>query len=223
MKALDLFCGGGGACIGLQQAGFEVVGIDIETHKNYPGTFIQADVLNLPVDIHDFDFVWASPPCQRFSIASKCRGNDWEKLPDFIPDVQELLESHPFTCIENVPGSPIRPDVILTGRSMGLPYIQRKRHFETSFFMLYPKPLLTDRKHWDEGKAITVTKSMASNSHWYKRKAVGLPGRPRREEVKDAMGIPQEVQMTYSELGESVPPAYSKFIADEVIKQMRRN
>ena len=36
--ALDLFCGGGGACIGMQQAGFEVVGIDIKPHTKLSGT-----------------------------------------------------------------------------------------------------------------------------------------------------------------------------------------
>ena len=44
LLALDLFCGGGGACIGMQWAGFEVVGIDIKPHRNYPGHFIQADI-----------------------------------------------------------------------------------------------------------------------------------------------------------------------------------
>ena len=49
LLALDLFCGGGGACIGMQQAGFEVVGVDIKPHKNYPGHFIQADIAQLAV------------------------------------------------------------------------------------------------------------------------------------------------------------------------------
>ena len=71
--ALDLFCGGGGACIGMQQAGFEVVGIDIKPHKNYPGHFIQADIHDLPVSIDDFDLIWASPPCQLWSNS----GNRW--------------------------------------------------------------------------------------------------------------------------------------------------
>ena len=43
--ALDFFCGGGGACIGMQSAGFEVVGIDIKPRPNYPGEhFILADL-----------------------------------------------------------------------------------------------------------------------------------------------------------------------------------
>ena len=81
-KALDLFCGGGGAAIGLYQAGFDtVVGIDNKKHRNYPFDFIQADVTDLPVDVHDFDFVWASPPCQRFSIALTLAGERLGKTP----------------------------------------------------------------------------------------------------------------------------------------------
>ena len=68
MKALDLFCCGGGAAEGLMRAGFEVVGIDKDDHsESYPGTFIQGDIHNLPVNPMDFDLVWASPPCQKFS------------------------------------------------------------------------------------------------------------------------------------------------------------
>ena len=76
--AVDLFCGGGGACIGMQNSGFEVIGIDIKPHKNYPGHFIQADVHDLPVELAIADFVWASPPCQRFSqgaFAAKDKDN----------------------------------------------------------------------------------------------------------------------------------------------------
>ena len=221
--ALDLFCGGGGSCIGMQRAGFEVVGIDIKPHKNYPGHFIQADIHNLPVSIDDFQFVWASPPCQRFSVASKFHGNNWEKHPDLIPFIRSLFKGHPYTTIENVVGSPIRPDVVLTGVSMGLPYLERRRHFETSFLCLYPKPQRVKREYWKQGKAITVTKSMCASSHWYHRKALGMRGRPTKEEVKAVMGIPQSQEMTYNELGESIPPAYSEFIAKEALRQMRSN
>ena len=222
MKALDLFCGGGGAAIGLHQAGFDtIVGIDIEVHKNYPFDFIQADAMNPPLDIMDFDFVWASPPCQRFSVASKFHGNNWQKHPDHIPQVRDMLSAHSYTCIENVVGAPIRPDVVLTGRALGLPRIKRRRHFELSWFMLSPSVCDVDPHLWRQGEAMTVTKSMSSSSHFYNRKSVGLPGRPSKTEVKNAMGIPEHYEMTYHELGESVPPAYSRYIATEAIRQMK--
>lgn len=69
MKALDLFCCGGGAGTGLHQAGFDVTGIDIEHQRNYPFKFIQADVMDLSIDfIKQFDLIWASPPCQEYTL-----------------------------------------------------------------------------------------------------------------------------------------------------------
>ena len=215
MRALDLFCGGGGVAIGLRNAGFEtVVGIDNALHKNYPGDFVLADALRPPVNLDDFDFVWASPPCQRFSLASHYHGNSRTRHPDFIPSIRKLLEGHPFSCIENVPLAPIRPDVILSGPSVGLPYIVRVRHFEISWFMLYPTPVRRlDKWKWESGKAMGITKNMGCKSHWYPRKALGLPGKPRKHEIKNAMGIPQDAEMTQHELGEAVPPAYAEYIA----------
>ena len=217
--ALDLFCGGGGACIGMQQAGFEVVGIDIKPHKNYPSHFIQADIHNLPVSIDDFDFVWSSPPCQRFSENTKPENR--LKRPDFIPYIRELLSTHKWTAIENVPNAPIRPDVVLTGDSVGLPYILRRRHFETSFLCMHPTPSTRLDKHlWREGKALCITTSLTMKSHYYPRKKLGLSGKPTLDEAKAAMGIPLEVEMNRFEIGESIPPAYSEFIAKEALRQM---
>lgn len=218
LRALDLFCGGGGACIGMQQAGFEVVGIDIKPHRNYPGHFIQADIHDLPVDIHNFDFVWASPPCQRFSIGTlSAKDKDcWKKYPDLIPITREVLKGHPFTCIENVPKAPMPYMLKLNGPSVGLNWIHRKRIFETSFWMwqpALPKP---------KGIPFTIWKNRsATNENDRKRlKRLGLPSIIPKDVAKTFMGIPQSQEMTNAEIGEAVPPAYSEFIAKAAIRQM---
>ena len=220
--ALDLFCGGGGACIGMQWAGFEVVGIDINPHPNYPGHFIQADVHNLPVSIDDFGFVWASPPCQAFSVMKNMRKDKTqnERYPNLIPYVRDLLSTHPFTAIENVPKAPIRPDVVLTGVSMGLPYIYRKRIFELSFLCLYPSPARVESSYWKQCKAISITNGSTSKAQHYRRVAMGLPGKPTTDECKAVMGIPPEYKFERRVISEAIPPAYSEYIAREALRQM---
>ena len=147
MIALDLFCGGGGAGEGLMRAGFDVVGIDKDDHhESYPGQFIQGDIHSLPVDPHDFDLVWASPPCQAFSTMSAV-GKVYREPINLIPITREVLKDHAWTIIENVPTAPIRPDIVLTGPMFGLYKIMRKRKFELSFFcLLYTSPSPRDRQ-----------------------------------------------------------------------------
>lgn len=100
MIALDLFCGGGGAAEGLMRAGFDVVGIDKDNHgTSYPGEFIQGDIHNLPVNIQDFDLVWASPPCQAFSSMNYVQKANRKPI-NLIPITREILSEHPWTIIE---------------------------------------------------------------------------------------------------------------------------
>lgn len=83
MIALDLCCGKGGWTIGLQAAGWEVYGVDIEDMGGYPGKLVLADVREVAKDPQaffpgvKFDLVTASPPCQEFSYRSfpfkRCR------------------------------------------------------------------------------------------------------------------------------------------------------
>lgn len=223
LKALDLFCGGGGTCAGLQAAGFSVVGIDLDPihRKRYPGLFICADALQLPCRLEDFDLIWASPPCQRFSVATAWHGRR-DSHPDLIEPVRRLLKPHPFTVIENVPGAPIRKDIVLTGPTVGLPRIERRRNFEVSFYPgLLPKLRHVPRADWERGYAGTITTSMSATSHYYRRKAAGMPGRIPVAEAREMMGITHP--MTGPEVGEAVPPPYAEFIARRALVAMGFN
>lgn len=126
--ALDLYCCQGGASQGLAEAGFQVIGIDIEPQPNYPFAFIRADaVTTLP---RGFDFVWASPPCQAHTLAQRIQGNDH---PDLIgPTRAMLLASGVPYVIENVVGAPLENPILLCGAMFGLA-TYRHRLFESSF------------------------------------------------------------------------------------------
>jgi hypothetical protein len=67
---LDLFCGLGGASVAFREAGWEVIGVDIEP-KFKPE--IVADLTTWHWDGGPVDLVWASPPCQEFSTARRPR------------------------------------------------------------------------------------------------------------------------------------------------------
>ena len=128
-------------CVGLWQAGFsEIVGIDNNKNcgKRYPFDFILADCGELPVDLSDFDFVWSSPPCEGFSNASNASKAKGKEYIDLLTPTREMIMGHPCYCIENVQGAPMRPDVVLTGPSVGLMDVQRVRWFE--FCLLYTSP-----------------------------------------------------------------------------------
>jgi len=132
MKIADLFCGAGGAGMGLHRAGFEVVGFNIEPQRNYPFEFYQQDALT--VDLSGFDAVWASPPCQAYSRASQARRNEGIIYPDLVqPTRKILLKANLPWIIENVPGAPIDAHYIICACTVGLPRLRRVRWFETSW------------------------------------------------------------------------------------------
>lgn len=119
MKALDLFCGAGGVSEGLRRAGFEVTGVDINPQPHYRGgVFVQADAMTFPLE--GYDLIWASPPCQAFT-AYRRRPEHVRPRENLIPGVRERLQAQgAHWAIENVPGAPLRRDLLLCGSMFGL-------------------------------------------------------------------------------------------------------
>lgn len=112
MNMLDLCCGSGGVSDGAGDAGWTVYGVDVEYQPAYRHLFRKADVRTLSqADFAGcrFDWVHASPPCQRFSLA---RGNR-VKDPPTEADLDILRaclrirdELQPtFWSVENVRGA----------------------------------------------------------------------------------------------------------------------
>ena len=216
-QALDLFCGAGGASMGLHRAGFEVTGIDNRPMLRYPFRFIQVDALKPPVDLARFDLIWASPPCQAFTYANNSdrRG----KHPNLIPKTRDLLSvSGVLTCIENVPGSPIRCDLALDSTMFQKLRVIRRRHFELNFRVPFALGF-NARDHVCAYGWLTPTGSDNSSHTRAARKKRGLPIRDSNERRAEAMDIDWTVNRR--EIGQAIPPAYSEFIGRAAMRYLR--
>src|SRR5207245_3609653 len=212
--ALDLFGGAGGASMGLYRAGFDVIGVDIHPQPRYPFRFVQGDVLRPLVDLARFDFVWASPVCKRWTAPVQQRGIE-DRNPDQITPIRRMFEwlqiekRAPLFCIENVPRSPLRCVIILTGDMFGL-RTYRRRHFETNFVVLTSVP---GRPFGPKTRADAVTVAGSSGGksnrdHWQNG---------RKDAWQAAMGIDW---MLNREMTQAVPPAYSEFIGRAALRYM---
>ena len=210
---LDTYCKAGGAGMGYHKAGFEVVGVDKDPQKNYPFEFIQADAIELILDRgHEFDAIHASPPCQEYSKSTAYARSKGKVSPDLVAGTRGALikAGRPY-IIENVPQAPIRPQVVLTGKMFGL-HVLRKRHFETSFFMLNIPPIPEFRK---VGEEICCVYGKASQDRAPKHR---FGFKTIRESWAYAMGI--DWHMTEAELAEAIPPAYTEFIGRNLLQTL---
>lgn len=203
-RALDLFCGAGGATKGLQMAGFHVTGVDIKPQPRYCGDeFIQGDALTIPLD--GYDFIWASPPCQAYTMAQNAAKNA-DAHPDLIPAVRERLTqtSVPWV-IENVVGAPLINPVVLCGLAFGLK-VKRHRLLESRTALLTP-PCPSHNQDYYVIFGHEVRNRRVGNAAGRKNKIA---------EGRKVMGIEW---MTRGELSEAIQPAYSEFIGRMILSQ----
>lgn len=214
-RLLDLFCGAGGATMGYRRAGFEIVGVDIQPQPRYCGDyFVQMDALEW-ADWDGFALVHASPPCQGFSSTKHLPWLKDKVYLDLLTPTRLMLDATgvPYV-IENVPGAPMRVDVILCGTMFNL-RVLRHRWFE-----IEPKQLILTPpcNHWGTVKdkdfwcvvgngQRNVPKHNAVT--WYANKAT----------ASWAMGGLD--WMTRREMVQAVPPAYTEFIGRHLLERRR--
>jgi hypothetical protein len=201
-RLLDLYCGAGGCSKGYADAGFEVVGVDIEPQPRYPFEFVQADVVESGLDLVERfkpDVIAASPPCQHDADVTAWRGNRADH-PDLILPTKVILEASTLPyVVENVRGAvrngKLRPDVMLCGSMFGL-RVRRHRYFETTFPLL----LSPSCRHRPDDFAF---------DH----------GAKQPESVyRDAMGCDW---MTVAESREAIPPAYTAYIGEALVAHLQ--
>jgi DNA (cytosine-5)-methyltransferase 1 len=229
LRALDMYCGAGGATRGLQRAGFHVTGIDLKASPRYCGNeFWHMDVLDLAViDLWNFDFIWASPPCQAHT-SLKTMHNAKQHV-DLISDTRHMLagSGRPFV-IENVVGAPLINPFRLRGTMFGLgaagAQLLRDRIFETSFPVGSLPP--------DERDSDKPVIGIYGGHYRNRRRGPHGPRNPGEERRNGERGLKdftaadgreamQIDWMTGNELSQAIPPAYSHWIAEQWLSTQR--
>jgi DNA (cytosine-5)-methyltransferase 1 len=186
--------------MGYHRAGFDVVGVDIKPQPRYPFKFVQADALEfIAANGHEFDVIHASPPCQAYSATAPLSNGNHPRLIE-ATRAALIATGKPYV-IENVPGAPLLNPIILNGAMFGM-LIHRNRLFELSFdipFFLIPpagKPVKMGRQI-KRGDIIQPVGNFSGVEY-----------------AKEQMGIDW---MTQTELAQAIPPAYTKWLGEQML------
>lgn len=246
--AIDLCCKAGAAARGIERAGFRVVGVDIEPQPNYPFEFIRADALEFlaaclrwgdwaphpydyPFEFGSVKFIWASPPCQRFTALRHAPGAKGEEHPDLITPLRPLLQrSGRLWVIENVEEArhAMIDPVMYCGTSFGLGVtlddaqgrrryeLRRHRLFEANFDL--PK---APCQHNRENATIGVYGGhvRCRSKKFGGRGTRDFVGYDKDALAADALGLPRR-SMTMDEYSNAIPPAYAHRIARRAMERL---
>jgi DNA (cytosine-5)-methyltransferase 1 len=217
-RLLDLFAGPGGATVGYERAGFEVVGVDLEPWSCYPGSCIQADALaylDEPI-VQTFDAIHASPPCQRYSALASTFNS--AKYPELLRPVIEKLDAigKPYV-VENVPGSgrDASYDLLLCGSMFVGLTAPRHRYFK---FGHWSGPMMAPHSCNHE---LMTTGSIYR--HWGREMAPNMKAAIRI--YLDGLGldwIPEDAHegRVLGGMVESIPPAYTEWIGARLMDSL---
>lgn len=204
--------------MGYQQAGFEVVGVDLEPQRRYPFTFHQGDALKyVAKHWRDFDAIHASPPCQAYSVT---RHGHTVEHPALVPETREALQATGLPwVIENVPGAPLRDPLTLCGTEFGLTAydpasdlqvaLRRHRLFESTVFL------------WGAGGCLHNPASTVAGVYGGARSDLEYARNVRRGGYTPAKPVAEALLgidwMTLHGLHQALPPVYTRFIGEQLI------
>lgn len=214
-KLLDLFCGAGGCSVGYHRAGFDVTGVDILPHPDYPYDLIVGDAMAVLEDmafLDQFDAVHASPPCPRYSTITPVSYRDTH--PDHLEKARDILSAWGGTYVlENVPGAPMPEGVMFCGQAMGLSNIRRHRMFESNLLIMSPGCACDHRTvygvYGDHGDLTPVVRPDGS-SRGNKARDVA--------HAQQILGI--EWMTKWDDLADAIPPAYTEYVGGQLIDQI---
>lgn len=220
-RLLDLFCGAGGCSVGYHQAGFDVVGVDLLPHRDYPFPLAIADameILRVPAFLAGFDVVHASPPCQGYSTITP--DSSREKHPRLIEPVRNLLLAWGgLYVIENVEGArrDLRNPVKLCGSSFDLG-VRRHRYFETNAPLIMQPPC----DHWGQGRPIGVYGDHAQDDEDYRRPDGTRRGNKAKslEEAQSALRI--DWMTDWDDLTDAIPPVFTEIIGSSLLSHLEK-
>jgi DNA (cytosine-5)-methyltransferase 1 len=215
-RLLDLFCGAGGAGVGYHRAGFDVTGVDIEGHADYPFELIEADAMTVLADVDfldTFDAIHASPPCPRYSTATPAAAR--ANHPDLVPPVRDALVAWGGSyVIENVPGAPLLAPTILCGSSFGL-RVRRHRLFESNVGLASP-----GCAHRGQKIVGVYGQHPDRPGGWLRPDGTSRGVKATSVlDAQDAMGI--DWMTTWSDLADAIPPAYTEHIGAQLLAHIR--
>jgi DNA (cytosine-5)-methyltransferase 1 len=209
-RVLDLGCGEGIVAEAYRRAGFYVTGVDIAPQPRYRGhEFILADMLTFPLD--GYDFIHASPPCQRWSKMTRCRPGLAAEYPDLITPMVPRLEAIGIPAVlENVDGTLDDPDVgpLMSGATVLCSYSFGRdlyRHRVWRGFNGFAVPPLAHRRHglpaskaghWVPGTVMSIAGHIAPVA--LARELMGVDWFVPREELVEAVPVYMTSYVAYN-------------------------
>ena len=141
-RLLNLFCGAGGAAVGYDRAGFDVIGVDHKPQPRYPFECWEMDAFNAAHQVAEletllpFHAIHAAPLWHRWTQQAISAGTA-DDHPDDVGRALTLLEATGLPFVLEVGTLSPQEAVTICGVSCGL-RVTRHMRFATNWTLLVP-------------------------------------------------------------------------------------